>query len=219
MNRATIAVLANAIEQRLTSFSFKRIEPVPNIDSVEIVAAWKRKTFNSNRGIALAFLPDNEPNPGEFARAIKKAVGKKIGYIPFLYELALQLILVGSDIISEASNLEQCVDRINTQTVILQAIHIVDLDISNQLDGFPDDKSSIEATAKLPGWAQKIEFVHSIHTLGLGSGFARGKAKCTFSKETRKACLSARTWGQQHSMKFIDAVESGITEFVNQENT
>ena len=123
--------LANCIEESVRPLSFKRFDPSFAIDAVNLVAVWKYKTLNMNRGIALVTLGYTSLEPGETASAIKKPIGKAIGYIPFVYELGLQLVLLGRGILASGANLERSLDKVNTQTVILQSIHLVDIDATS----------------------------------------------------------------------------------------
>jgi hypothetical protein len=150
-------ILAKCIDDTVAPHGFRRIEPIPSTGSIAWIAAWKRKTWNTNRGIALISMPTVSKHPGEYALDIRGATGKAIGYIPFLYELGLQLVMCGAGIVKKGEGLDRYVTKINNSTVLLQSIHLVDV-------------------------------------AGGGS-------------------LSARTWGQVITGKFIDAIETGIVKF------
>jgi hypothetical protein len=121
------ALLAATIDECVAPHRFKRIEPTPSSPTLSWVAAWKRKTWNTNRGIALIALPEGTGPAGDYALDVRAAVGKEIGYIPFLYELGLQLILCGTDVLKRGDGLDRYVTKINNSTVLLQSIHLVDL--------------------------------------------------------------------------------------------
>ena len=125
MKEATDA-LAKCIEAGVAPHGFQRFEAAAAPSSLPWIAAWKRKTWNTNRGVALIALPDAAPHAGEFALDIRAQAGKAIGYIPFLYELGLQLVLVGPGILAKGEGLDRYVTKINNSTVLLQSLHLVD---------------------------------------------------------------------------------------------
>ena len=120
------SVLAQCIDHAVAPHGFVKFTPTGRPSPLAWVAAWKRKTWNTNRGIALLRLPDAAPHAGEYALDIRAKAGKFIGYIPFLYELGLQLILTGRGILNKGQGLERYVTKINNSTVLLQSIHLVD---------------------------------------------------------------------------------------------
>ncbi|MBI3856710.1 MAG: hypothetical protein HY293_13565 [Planctomycetes bacterium] len=117
--------LAQCIDHAVAPHGFERLMkagPPP----IRWVAAWKRKTWNSNRGIALLSLPDQAPHAGEYALDIRSRAGKSIGYIPFVCELGLQLVLTAPGILKKGDGLDRYVTKINNSTVLLQSIHLID---------------------------------------------------------------------------------------------
>jgi len=208
--------LTQYLEESIASHSFKRIETERADESLSIIAAWKRKTLNMNRGIALVSFSDLSAHPGEFAKTIKKPVGKFIGYFPFFYELGLQLVLIGRGILDKSTGLDQFIDSVNTQTVVLQSIHLVDVAAGDVLNNFPADDAEVESELPLPGWARGIELIGKIKA-PLSGGFQRGKARLRYSVETGMAAIFVRTWGQTRTGAFIDAIEDGIDRFIHQE--
>ena len=120
-------LLAEWINEAVAPHGFRRLDKVLTGTSLDWVGAWKRKTWNTNRGIALLRLPPDAQHAGEYALDIRKAVGKPIGYIPFLYELGLQLVLCGEGVRQKATNLDRYVTPVNNSTVLLQSLHLVDL--------------------------------------------------------------------------------------------
>ena len=125
VDRSTL--LAECINKEVGPHGFRRVDEILTGKSLGWVSAWKRKTWNTNRGIALIHLPTDVPHAGEYARDIRKAAGKPIGYIPFLYELGLQLILCGEGAQQKATDLDRYVTPVNNSTVLLQSLHVVDL--------------------------------------------------------------------------------------------
>lgn len=118
--------LAQCVDHAVALHDFERFTPAKLPSPIVWVASWKRKTWNTNRGIALVGLPDRAPHAGEYGLDIRKQAGKAVGYIPFLYELGLQLILAGPGILKKGDGLDRYVTKINNSTVLLQSIHLVD---------------------------------------------------------------------------------------------
>jgi hypothetical protein len=211
--------LADCIDAMVVRHSFKRIEPT--LDTVALVAAWKRKTLNMNRGIALLSLAGCEDHPGELVRSVRRALGKALGYVPFLYELGLQVVLFGPRLFERAAGLHHFLHTANTCTVVLQAIHIVDPDVNRLIGTAVPPLPGRSVDLGLPGWAHAIEKVQELKpthiamkTLGLHSGFERMKGRLNYSRDTGKGSLSVRTWGLHSSGALIDAVEAGIDLFL-----
>lgn len=90
----------------------------------EVVACYTRKTLNANRAIVVLECPDSR-DPCEFAREMKGVCLRATGfYIPFLYQLALQIVVLGP---AKNAEPEKSVDVTNRPLCILQAIYVVDL--------------------------------------------------------------------------------------------
>jgi len=159
---------------------------------------------------------DLSAHPGEFATTIKKPVGKLIGYCPIIYELGLQLVMIGRGVLNRAVGLDRFLDTVNTQTVILQSIHLVDVAARELLRDVPRD-TEVESEIPLPGWAKGIEWIGRIKA-PWSSGFQRGKGRLRYSVETGRAAISVRTWGQTRTGPYTDAIEDGIDQFIHQED-
>ena len=151
MEDAAEAKLADALTCALRRHGFSRMATTPAPAHVTVTAAWRRRTWNTNRAVVLLPVPydpadrGDVPDPaqvptgealgyfplyyelGNFCQAAKLRVGKAIGYVPFFYGLGLQLVLTGQCILDRARGLERFVDRIDNQQVVLQSIHVVDL--------------------------------------------------------------------------------------------
>jgi hypothetical protein len=123
---ASALALARFIDEAVSPHGFRRFEPTG--PPLPWIAAWKRKTWNTNRGIALLAPPDSVAHAGEYALEVRVAAGKGIGYLPFLYELGLQLVLAGPGLLRKADRLNDYPTQLNNSTVLLQSLHVVDLD-------------------------------------------------------------------------------------------
>jgi hypothetical protein len=114
------------LDQNLKPFSFERSDLASFPQSLPVLAVWKRQTWNTNRAVVMIRLEEPGHNPGEYSQSIKFLVGKLIRYLPFLYPLGVQVILIKySQGITEA--LDKYLDKIDNQRVNLQSIHVVDL--------------------------------------------------------------------------------------------
>src|SRR5262249_54865202 len=114
------------------------INVMPRLEGLWVVAFWKRKTFGTNRGIVLVVLDDTNTDPGQFARDNRRRLGKVLGYFPLFYELGLQIVVGGRDILQHSVRLNDYVDQVNTQWVVLQSIHVVDTAAGPILSHLPD---------------------------------------------------------------------------------
>jgi hypothetical protein len=217
MKEFQLETLARCIEDTLSPLSFKRFDPVPEVGGAGMLVAWKRKTLSMNRGVAILRFGDSETNPGEFAQRMKKSVGKAIGYLPFFYELGLQLILVGRDFIHRASDLPQFVDKINTQTIILQSIHLVEMSVTAGIGDPQAAGIEVAGTPDLPGFASGLETVIRIKNPFFR--FDPGKVNAHYSPKTGRASMSVSTWGQSLTRPIIDALETGIKNFLEHDGT
>jgi hypothetical protein len=118
--------LADGIDRAVAPHGFRLLPPAPPGGGLPWIAAWTRKTWNTNRGIALLAMPEGAGPPGEYALDVRRPVGKALGYVPFLYEIGLQLVLSGPGILEQAEGIERVVTKVNNSTVLLQSLHLVD---------------------------------------------------------------------------------------------
>ncbi|HEV7860557.1 MAG TPA: hypothetical protein VGO91_18205 [Pyrinomonadaceae bacterium] len=123
--------LTEQLESELKPHHFQRLDEALSAlnlnNRATVRAMWKRKTWNTNRGVALLELKQGLDSLEAFVRPVRDPVGKAIGYFPVLYPLGLQLILAGEGIHQEQSGLSAVLSKIDNQTVVLQSIHVVDL--------------------------------------------------------------------------------------------
>lgn len=207
--------LAWRLNDELTPHGFRQLAPVPEVEGARVVAIWKRKTWNTNRGVVVVAVDDSVIDPGEYARLNRRRFGKLVGYIPLLYEVGLQVVLVGPDLLQRAARLNEYVDQINTQWVVLQSIHVVDAAAGPLLAHLPD---ALDPESRMkPAIQRFFEAIPSVwKLLSANRGFDPMKLRFEFSRETGRAALSARTWALWKSGSFIDAIEAGINGFVHQ---
>ncbi len=101
--------------------------PLPGLAAgAPVVAAWVRKTWNTNRAVILVVDPEQGPI-GALARAVRDTTATSLGYWFFLYVLGLQVIVVGRDLDERVADLAQWTDKYDNQWAIVQSIHAVDI--------------------------------------------------------------------------------------------
>jgi len=118
--------LVAAIEAELAPNGFVTKQTAAAFDEVEVVSAWVRKTFQTNRGV-MVLRAHPRTHPGPLSQQLKIAIGKSLGYFPFFYGMGLQLVWIGSGITPLAPPLDGFVDSIDNQRSIVQSIFVVDL--------------------------------------------------------------------------------------------
>lgn len=119
------AAFIDAIDAELVPLGFVRRE-IAAVEGADAVAIWARKTWNTNRAVAVLRLAAGE-HPGERAQALKIPLGKAIGYFPFFYGIGLQLVFFGSEAVPVRGGLDAHVDKIDNQRSIVQSLFVVDL--------------------------------------------------------------------------------------------
>jgi hypothetical protein len=204
--------LAEEVEPR----GFKRIDPAPVVEAAHLIAAWKRKPWNHNRGIAIVAMESNNGHPGEFARKLRRPIGRKIGYLPFLYELGLHVIVTGTGLLPRATDLHSYVDKINNQFVLLQSVHVVDLEARDFLADLPAEVGTLEEEIK-PGVQKAFEAVSRVRSPLFHATYDAMKVRFDCSKQTGRAAKSARSWAMRLSGPDIDAIETGISRYLHGE--
>jgi len=94
-----------------------------------VVAFWRRCTWNTNRAVVILRRPPGDFALREFCQRIKWKLLWQTRFIPFLYEVGLQVVIVGDgpDGSSEdAGRLQNVVDRVSNQFVVLQSVFVVE---------------------------------------------------------------------------------------------
>jgi hypothetical protein len=119
------AVVA-AIEAELTPSGFVAKQTPATFEEIEVVSAWVRKTWQTNRGVVVLRVPPGA-HPGPLSHRLKIPIGKALGYFPFFYGMGLQLVWIGSGITPLTPDLDGFVDSIDNQRSIVQSIFVVDV--------------------------------------------------------------------------------------------
>lgn len=117
--------LAQSLEKNLTPLKFKPSSVTIEHEAVKKIQVFKKKNLNLNRCIVLVELNEEVPvtDLHLFLKTLKIMLGKEIGYIPFLYELGMQVVLIGNDIPIPSKS---PIDQVNTFKVLLQSVFVVD---------------------------------------------------------------------------------------------
>lgn len=97
------------------------------------VAFWRRCTLNTNRAVALVQIPDREFVIGPYCQWLKWRFMWQTRFIPFFYEVGLQIVLCGPGLEARFDTpkpLLSYVDPVSNQFVVLQSLFAVDTDSS-----------------------------------------------------------------------------------------
>lgn len=206
-------ILSRFIGEAIVPHGFGVAGPLPVFEDIRVVAAWRRRTLNTNRGVVHVALRDRDGDAAGFARAIRRPLGRALGYTPFLNEIGLQLILSGRGVLGRAGEVRRAVDTANPQTIVLQSLHLVDL---APLD-LPEVGERSEELPDLPRWARVVEALVRLKGAAGGFRFERMRETARSCRRTRRAALSVRTWGQARTGPVIDSIEDGIRRFLHEE--
>lgn len=119
-------LLKNSISEKLNEHKFKKTAISFSHKIVSKIHIWTKKNFNINRAVVLIEIEENIGffDLVNFIYEIKYPLGKKIGFIPFLYELGIQIIVLGKNIHPEES--KNPVDTINNFKVLVQSLFVID---------------------------------------------------------------------------------------------
>jgi hypothetical protein len=119
--------ILSSVESELAPMGFVKRPGAATIEQVDIIAVWARKTWNSNRGVAVLRAPP-AVELGPLAQRLKLPLGKSIGYFPVFYGIGLQIIWFCHSVLPLNRSLGDFVDKIDNQRSIIQSLFVVDLD-------------------------------------------------------------------------------------------
>jgi hypothetical protein len=120
--------LIATIEAALAPLGFRRHRRAGMAD-LGVVAFWRRCTWNTNRAVAVVRRPEGDFDVRTFCRRIKWRLLWRTRFIPFLYEVGLQVIVVGDgleEVIDDPRRLRGVVDMASNQFVVLQSVFVMD---------------------------------------------------------------------------------------------
>jgi len=93
--------------------------------SSEVLGCWIRRRPNTNRAVVLLRCPEGV-DAAVFARESRSACARSAGfYIPLLYGIGLQVVVVGGDNETAPTDV---VDRYDNQWCCLQSVFLVDIE-------------------------------------------------------------------------------------------
>jgi hypothetical protein len=113
----------------LKQFVFKEHSSNFTNNCIKNIQFWKKKNLNINRSVVLIEILGKMAFDQlvDFLHEIKTDLGKETGFIPFLYEVGMQIIVVGN-LISGGENQKKAVDTYNDQNALIQSLFVIDND-------------------------------------------------------------------------------------------
>lgn len=120
-------LLKAAIEKNVGASGFRKVTADFRDETVSKADFWNRRNLNLNRSIVLleinqALTVDELIN---HLQSIKLKLGKVTGYVPFLNEVGMQVIVYSKSLVAGEHHLKP-VDTVNNQRALIQSVFIVD---------------------------------------------------------------------------------------------
>jgi hypothetical protein len=100
--------------------------PQGTLAPARLEAGWVKKTPFMNRGLALVVVDAPGTLPQQVVGSHKDQIGEQLGYLPFLYPLALHMVIVGPGLDLNPAPLAHLCDKVNTFTTNLLTLHVAD---------------------------------------------------------------------------------------------
>ncbi|AMV38333.1 hypothetical protein [Planctomyces sp. SH-PL62] len=113
---------------KLGALGFRRHER-PRMADLNVIGFWRRCTWNSNRAVAVLRRPPGDVAIGPYCQQAKWKLLRCTRFIPFLYEVGLQIVVVGEwpeHAPDDGRTLQQSVDKVSNQFIVLQSLFSVD---------------------------------------------------------------------------------------------
>lgn len=111
------------IERALAPHGFRRIrEGGPRCVCRAIL---KRQTLNMNRAVAVVGLDELPGDPAALLKKVKREVAFRCGFLPFIYGIGTQLVVVVNRPLSGAIDPFSYVDKVDNQWSIIQSVYVV----------------------------------------------------------------------------------------------
>lgn len=122
-----IEAIIESIDTQLQKYNFtkKKAEALPA--RLRCRAIWTRRTWNTNRIVALVEIPNGTDDIQTFFGKIRWKLLRHVFFIPFLYEPGLQLIGYGNNVFEKEVTLDAIPDKINNQLCVLQSVFMIDV--------------------------------------------------------------------------------------------
>ena len=118
----------------LSEHNFKNVYGYKN-KIPECVCLLKRQTLNTNRAICVVQLSETPEDLGSYIDDLKTRVAFKVGFIPLLWGLGLQVVIICPNITAENFHPENYVARVDNQWAIVQSVFFVDPDTRSFKEG------------------------------------------------------------------------------------
>jgi hypothetical protein len=105
-----------------------RFRPVhdPTTAFPDAVLLLKRQTFNTNRAVVVVTPAQVPEDFGRYLGELRGPVAKHCRYIPFLWGIGIQVVVVAPGLVASPIDLMTHVDIIDNQWAIFQSIFLVD---------------------------------------------------------------------------------------------
>ncbi len=116
MEHAFVPALIDA----LSAHGFKQVD-APKADLL-----MKRQTFNTNRAVVVVSAAAVPQDFGTYVRDVRADVARRCGYIPFLWPVGIQVVVVAPGITSTDIDPQHYVALVDNQWALIQSVFLVD---------------------------------------------------------------------------------------------
>ena len=106
--------------QALSAHRFREVDD-PRADLL-----MKRQTFNTNRAVIVVSAPQTPQDFGAFVRETRDDAARRCRYIPVLWPIAIQLIVVAPGITMGGIDPKNYIALVDNQSAIVQSVFLVD---------------------------------------------------------------------------------------------
>jgi hypothetical protein len=86
----------------------------------------KRQTWNTNRAVVVHYIPTMPDDIRRYLRVLRRQVAFRCGFVPFLWGIGIQVVLVVPESVESDVNPAALVAQIDNQWAIIQSVFIVD---------------------------------------------------------------------------------------------
>jgi hypothetical protein len=113
------------LTETLAKHRFREV-PDPSTAFPDAVLLLKRQTFNTNRAVVVVNPAKVPEDFGRYLNELRRPIAKRCRYIPFLWGIGIQVIVVAPGLAESTIDPSDHVDRIDNQWAIFQSIFLVD---------------------------------------------------------------------------------------------
>jgi hypothetical protein len=104
----------------LSAHNFRQVE-APTADLL-----MKRQNFNTNRAVVVVSASSVPPDFGAYVRQIRDDAARRCRYIPVLWPIGIQLVVVVPGITTSGIDPKNYIALVDNQTALLQSVFFVD---------------------------------------------------------------------------------------------